>query len=108
MERAGIDEMDLADSDVLGEVGVALEKIIVALLGEDFALERGIVAVGEGELFSGQFELAEVAEAVDADGFGVALEGDAIKVAVAPDEGGFEAGEVVEDERRADVAAVEE
>ena len=47
MERAGIDEMDLADSDVLGEVGVALEKIIVALLGEDSPLEGRVVAVGE-------------------------------------------------------------
>ena len=49
-----------------------------------------------------------MAETLDAYGLGVALQAETIEVAVAPDEGGFEAGEMIEDERRADVAAVDE
>jgi len=107
VECAGIDEVNFADAGVLGDVGVALKKIIVALLGEDSPFERRVVAVGEGELFAGQFELAEVAEAVDADGFGVALKAEAVPVAIAPDEGGFEAGEMMRESRMSSVDCAE-
>ncbi len=108
LESAGIDVAGFADVDVALDVGVALQEKIVLLIGQETVAQFDVIAVDEGNALVVECEVAECAVALDVDALGVALKADAVEVAVAPDEGGGKAGEVVEDGRGADVAAVDE
>jgi len=72
VQRAGVDQSGPADALVGAGVGVALEQVVVALLGEDPLLEPVVVAVGDGDPFAAELQVGEGVVAGDADRAGVA------------------------------------
>src|SRR5438105_2350311 len=87
---------------------MADEKVIMPLTLENLAAELWFVAMHDGEQLAGEFELAEVAEALHADVARIALQAGAVEIVVAEDKRGAQASEMVENFFRTDVAAVDE
>ena len=74
VQCAGVDDTRAADVLVAGDVGVALEHVVVVLAGEQALLEAVVVAVGDGDLFAVETQAPQRAPAGDADLLGVTLE----------------------------------
>ena len=68
VERAGIDPANLPNALVAANVRVTGDEIIVALFTGDAFQTVGIVAVGDGEAFAFDGELAKFVEALHTDG----------------------------------------
>ncbi len=109
VQGAGVDDAETADLFDRRYVAVAEEEIIESgplVLGP--ADELCVVAVGDGDLFAGEFQVQKIPAALQAKVPGVSGERGSIEIAVAPDEGAGDSGKEIEDALAAYVAAVDE
>jgi len=89
-------------------VGVAVQEVVVLLGSEERVHVRSVVAVQDGDALTVEFEVGECAVEGYGDRLGVSLQALPIKIAVAPDDGAGEAGQVIQQVRFTEVAAVDE
>jgi len=107
MKGAGIDDPQPAEPLVVGDVGVAVEKIVVGGIAlDELPQQPGVVAMGDGDLLSGAPQLGEIAGTLDAEFARILDQPGTVEIAVSPDADGRDAGQEIEDAFPADVAAV--
>jgi hypothetical protein len=108
MQRAGIDHAHLADSLVANLVRVAMKEKIILFPGDESFHEAFIVAMGDGDFFSIDFEFGELAAAIQAECGGIIGQLRLADVGISPHESRFDAGQEIEHAFAADVTAVDE